>query len=319
MANRIDSIELTQANGTWISLVSVTSAPGNNTSTNGGYLRSELRVGANLDSYAAVRAVRSVSNTGVISRFAAIQAGSGSSDGPDFTFGMDGVGRSPDKWSSDSKTVSAWSGVISTKGAFYGEDLNLSTIATSSWVMPLLTKKTHNNNLAGTTTGVAALWPGSGQYSECYLLSAGDDGGVARLSVQAGRSDVYFYIGSSTYALNKTVVSDRRMKEGIEYGEDAADEALANIDNMKPVNFKFIDDLLHRMRRGLIAQDLQEIDENYVKLMEFMGDDMQMHEQLRLDTNALLLDVLLAVHALSRKMKGQDARLTAIEEMLKDK
>lgn len=85
---------------------------------------------------------------------------------------------------------------------------------------------------------------------------------------------------------------------------------------MKPVSFKFIDDQLHRLRRGLIAQDLQEIDENYVKLMKFMGDDMQMHEQLRLDTNALLLDVLLAVHALSRKMKGQDARLTAIEEKL---
>lgn len=221
------------------------------------------------------------------------------------------------KLSSANKDMFSWGGLISAKGSFYGEDINLATVPSSSWVLPLQTQKTHNNNLAGTTTGTATLWPGAGQYSEAYLFSAGDDGSANRLSVQAGRNDVYFYSGSGAYALNKTVVSDRRLKEDIEYGESVADEALYNIDNMKPVSFKFIDDQLHRMRRGLIAQDLQEIDENYVKLMQFMGDDMQTHEQLRLDTNALLLDVLLAVHALSRKMKAQDARLAAIEERLR--
>lgn len=220
------------------------------------------------------------------------------------------------KWSSGNKDVFAWSGVVSAKGSFHGDDLNLATISTPSWVLPVVTKKTHYNNLAGTTIGVAALWPGSGQYSECYMLSAGDDGNTARISVQAGRADVYFYTGSSAYTLNKTVVSDRTMKEDIDYSEDVADKALSNIDDMQPVSFKFIDDLLHRLRRGLIAQDLQGIDENYVKLMQFIGDDMEMHEQLRLDTNALLLDSLLAIHALSRKVKGQDVRLAAIEERL---
>lgn len=220
------------------------------------------------------------------------------------------------KWSSANKDMFAWGGLVSAKGSFYGEDINLATVPSSSWLLPLQTQKTHNSNLAGTTTGTATLWPGTGQYSEAYLFSAGDDGSANRLSVQAGRNDVYFYSGSGAYALNKTVVSDRHLKEDIEYGEDVADEALANIDSMKPVSFKFIDDLLHRLRRGLIAQDLEDIDENYVKVMRFMDDNMEMREQLRLDTNALLLDSLLAIHALSRKVKTQGIQLTAIEERL---
>lgn len=44
MANRIDSIELTQANGTWISLLNSASTPGNSSSTLGGQLRSQLNI-----------------------------------------------------------------------------------------------------------------------------------------------------------------------------------------------------------------------------------------------------------------------------------
>ncbi|QDK21153.1 tail fiber domain-containing protein [Leclercia adecarboxylata] len=44
MANRIDSIELTQANGTWISLINSASVPGNSTSTLGGQIRSQFNI-----------------------------------------------------------------------------------------------------------------------------------------------------------------------------------------------------------------------------------------------------------------------------------
>ncbi|MCU6671181.1 pyocin knob domain-containing S74 family peptidase [Enterobacteriaceae bacterium H4N4] len=226
-----------------------------------------------------------------------------------YTFGTN-VAQSPGGWSVKATTLIGWGALLNAKGAYSLDDVNAGN--TGSFYS-LLSSKSSNGTLATATYHLGVAGPTAGQYAEMYMAGISDSGTIARLSVKCSRSDVYFYVGTNsatdTYALNKTIVSDRELKDDIVYTEDAADEALSNIDAMLPTKFVFKTDDQKRERRGVIAQDLQEISAEYVKKMEWTGDDGEQREQLRLDNNALLVDALLAIHALSARVKELEAKL----------
>lgn len=71
--------------------------------------------------------------------------------------------------------------------------------------------------------------------------------------------------------------------------------ALANIDAMEFVSFKYKDDDSEAVRRGVIAQQVEQIDPQYVHSAEGVG-------KMTLDLNPLLMDALAAIKALSMKV-----------------
>lgn len=96
-------------------------------------------------------------------------------------------------------------------------------------------------------------------------------------------------------------------------------QSLENIKAMNLVKFTYKDDDQKRERRGVIAQQVREIDSCYVKESEASYQDengnVVENKRLVLDTNPLLMDALCAIKALSaqvdelkeeiRKLKGE--------------
>lgn len=96
-------------------------------------------------------------------------------------------------------------------------------------------------------------------------------------------------------------------------------QSLKNIKAMNLVKFTYKDDDQKRERRGVIAQQVREIDQCYVKESEASYQDengnVVENKRLVLDTNPLLMDALCAIKALSaqvdelkeeiRKLKGE--------------
>lgn len=109
----------------------------------------------------------------------------------------------------------------------------------------------------------------------------------------------------------------------INYKENVVDydgrESLENINAMNLVKFTYKDDEQKRERRGVIAQQVREIDPCYVKETDVSYQDADgnvvENKRLVLDTNPLLMDALCAIKALSaqveelkeeiRKLKGE--------------
>lgn len=109
----------------------------------------------------------------------------------------------------------------------------------------------------------------------------------------------------------------------INYKDNVVDydglQSLENIKAMNLVKFTYKDDEQKRERRGVIAQQVREIDPCYVKESDasYQGEDGNVVENKRLvlDTNPLLMDALCAIKVLSaqveelkeeiRKLKGE--------------
>lgn len=109
----------------------------------------------------------------------------------------------------------------------------------------------------------------------------------------------------------------------INYKENVVDydgrESLENINAMNLVKFTYKDDEQKRERRGVIAQQVREIDPCYVKESDTSyqdeGGNVVENKRLVLDTNPLLMDALCAIKVLSaqveelkeeiRKLKGE--------------
>ncbi|MBG0536907.1 tail fiber domain-containing protein, partial [Enterobacter hormaechei] len=71
--------------------------------------------------------------------------------------------------------------------------------------------------------------------------------------------------------------------------------ALANIDAMEFVSFRYKNDDSGAVRRGVIAQQVEKIDPQYVHSAEGVG-------KMTLDLNPLLMDALAAIKALNAKV-----------------
>lgn len=106
-------------------------------------------------------------------------------------------------------------------------------------------------------------------------------------------------------------VSDETLKHDITPTDGS--ESLANIKAMDLVKFVYNDDEQERERRGVIAQQIQTIDQNYVKKV-YNGDDANPEEYtLSLDTNPLLMDALSAIKYLSQQVEELKAEVAALK------
>lgn len=91
--------------------------------------------------------------------------------------------------------------------------------------------------------------------------------------------------------------SDQSLKRNIQDYDTR--KSLANIQAMRFRSFIFNDDPLGRTRRGMIAQEVQKIDESYVH---------DMAGTLTLDTSLLLADALAAIKVLAERVERLEGR-----------
>lgn len=82
------------------------------------------------------------------------------------------------------------------------------------------------------------------------------------------------------------------------------------------VTFVYNDDEQERTRRGIIAQQAQEVDSQYVKNVEmsYMKDGVQVKfDRLQLDNNVIMMDTLAAVQVLIKRVDELEERLSEQE------
>nr|CAI9865782.1 tail fiber protein [Escherichia phage UP30] len=97
--------------------------------------------------------------------------------------------------------------------------------------------------------------------------------------------------------------SDRNIKHSIK--DDESSIAYNNIKSMRFRNFIFNDDEQERVRRGVIAQEIEEIDNLYVKRRVYESHELNgpKVERLELDTTPLLLDTMRALQDTMKKVE----------------
>ncbi len=138
--------------------------------------------------------------------------------------------------------------------------------------------------------------PHAGSPNE-YVFQVGGRGGTfyARCKEAGTWRD---WVGLTVYAL-----SDKNAKNII--GDLDINSALSNINRMEFKVFTFKDDEKERQRRGVISQQIQTIDEQYVKTID---------GKLHLDQTPMLLDGLAAIKALSNQ---NDSLVEKLEDQQK--
>ena len=98
--------------------------------------------------------------------------------------------------------------------------------------------------------------------------------------------------------------SDINLKKDIAEFDTAA--SLANIDAMEFVSFRYKDDDTETLRRGVIAQQVEKIDPQYVHSAEGVG-------KMTLDLNPLLMDALAAIQALNARVVDLSQQIEALK------
>ena len=121
---------------------------------------------------------------------------------------------------------------------------------------------------------------------------------------------------SQSYIFQKNPNCDIKLKDDVDYTNGKA--AFDNIMQIKPATYVYKADEKRRVRRGVIAQDMQKIDPEYVKLLKFNEEmeDEETTEQLTLDSNPIMLDNLLATNYLGNMVLEQQKQIEELKVLV---
>ncbi|WP_373962479.1 tail fiber domain-containing protein [Kosakonia sacchari] len=183
--------------------------------------------------------------------------------------------------------------LVALNGAGYKQPL----IIDSSGSSAIFSSSYKYNNGSGyeLNTGFGAVGTGASSWPASILMQTANDSAFgARIWIFSMSSGDLICNGSGSqpgsYTFTKAATSDRTLKHGITYNDGL--QSYENVKKIRPCSFVYNDDEKERIRRGVIAQDVREIDADYVKEVPNFFDDSS---TLALDTNVLLLDALLAL------------------------
>ncbi|HCO1428393.1 TPA: prophage tail fiber N-terminal domain-containing protein [Escherichia coli] len=118
--------------------------------------------------------------------------------------------------------------------------------------------------------------------------------------------------GAESYVFSRSPNSDRTLKRDIKAIDTSI--ALSNIEKMEYCSFIYTNDKKEQVRRGFIAQQLQEIDPQYIRSYENTpGSDKRI---LCLDENVLLLDAIAAIKTLNNKVNELEQELSELKQLV---
>lgn len=160
-----------------------------------------------------------------------------------------------------------------------------------------------------TTQHLGQIHGSGGAFAQCVWGAWGDDDGKynSRLQISPIDNGIQFVHAdpSNTAGTNSTVTmtpaSDITLKRDVQNYD--GQQSLDNIEAMELKTFIFKDDVQNRVRRGVIAQQLEQIDPQYVKTRKYVLGEGVEKVQKELDSNVLLLDALAAIKVLAAQVK----------------
>lgn len=195
-------------------------------------------------------------------------------------------------------------------------------------------------NNAGYSAVVAGGTYGSGGYHLRYSLGAISSGTAAwpRVAIHMVGDSTYhrgfeFHTSGQitawdsgqwggSFEFQRVATSDRDLKKDIEYDDGKA--SFDNIMQFKPSTFVYKSDKYNRVRRGVIAQDLYEIDPEYVRIIPgapIIDNDAGTDEEgkpfimdykddtLGLDNNVIMIDTALATRYIGGIVEKQQEEI----------
>ncbi|WRO06086.1 tail fiber protein [Salmonella phage STK8t] len=115
------------------------------------------------------------------------------------------------------------------------------------------------------------------------------------------------------FTYTKNAVSDINLKDNIQ--DVSGEESLENIEKMEFKKFTYKFDKKKNIRRGVIAQQIELIDPQYVKAI---GNPETDDITLTLDTNPLLMDALAAIKVLSERNKSLETKLQEMSTVIEN-
>ena len=109
--------------------------------------------------------------------------------------------------------------------------------------------------------------------------------------------------GSTRGSVSFLGTSDSRLKHDIKPTD--GQQSIDRIRALELVTFVYNDDEQERVRRGIIAQQAQKVDPQYVKQIKtsYLKDGVQVDDdRLQLDNNVVMMDTLAAVKVLINRV-----------------
>ncbi|WP_432467187.1 tail fiber domain-containing protein [Enterobacter roggenkampii] len=174
----------------------------------------------------------------------------------------------------------------------------------------------HAATAIGSVANGASAWP------SIVMMTLGDGGNAGTRAWQFNLVSGDIYVSGTggfagDYVFNKSATSDANLKKDITYTDGKA--SVENIKAMKPTTFIYKNDEKERIRRGVIAQDIMLIDPDYVKEVpggieiEEDGTETQKPSTLALDNNVLLVDAVLALNYVIKKLEATQNELEELK------
>lgn len=138
-------------------------------------------------------------------------------------------------------------------------------------------------------------------------------------------------IWGGSFEFQRVATSDRDLKKDIEYNDGKA--SFDNIMKFKPSTFVYKSDKYNRLRRGVIAQDLYEIDPEYVRIIpgapiidNEAGTDEEgepviidyRDDTLGLDNNVIMIDTALATRYIGGIVEKQQVEIESLKAEIEE-
>lgn len=219
-----------------------------------------------------------------------------------------------DRFEANLVTGMAWSqtgwvqGTFSQSEANIGSTFNFNSILSGSQYSTAGYKTSAHFGLIHNDLGSFAdsCWHVSGDADNKY--------GV-RLKIQPNNNSIYFYSwwpdGVATYTLQLNAISDSRLKHDIKNID--ATKSIEILKGLEFQSFVYNNDEKSRIRRGVIAQQVETIEPLYVKTRRFYNDDGVEQEQKELDTTPMLLDTMHVVQDLIKRIEDLEKELEQLK------
>ncbi|VCU43556.1 tail fiber protein [Escherichia phage vB_Eco_mar004NP2] len=287
--------------------------PNTGTTVYGGSVLSEYKVGTSSEAVSTLRAKATIGGT-YSTELLIDNKSTGKSNSAQLVDNGDFV---TDRFKARLVTGMAWSqtgwvqGTLSQNEVNIGSTFNFNSILSGS-----------QSSSAGykTSAHFGLIHNDLGSFADSCWQVAGDDDNKfgVRLKIQPNNNSIYFYSwwpgASATYTLQLNAVSDSRLKHDIK-----AIDATKSIEVLKGLEFQsfvYNNDEKSRVRRGVIAQQVETIEPLYVKTRKFYNDDGIEQEQKELDTTPMLLDTMHVVQDLIKRIEDLEKELEQLKVQL---
>lgn len=301
------------ANTSWSVINGNSTKPNTGTTVYGGNILSEYKVGTGSEAVSTLRAKATIGGN-YSTELLIDNKSTGKSNSAQLVDNGDFV---TDRFKARLVTGMAWSQSGWVQGTFSQNEVNIgSTFNFNS----ILSGSQYSSAGYKTSAHFGLIHNDLGSFADsCWQVAGdGDNKYGVRLKIQPNNNSIYFYSwwpdGAATYTLQLNAVSDFRLKHDIK-----AIDATKSIEVLKGLEFQsfvYNNDEKSRIRRGVIAQQVETIEPLYVKTRRFYNDDGIEQEQKELDTTPMLLDTMHVVQELIKRIESLEEDNKKLKELI---